>query len=337
MVIVMKTDASLKAISEVLGKVNNLGLKPYISKGKERTIIGLVGRVQIEADEFEKMSGVEKVIRILSPYKLASREIKGENTVIKINGKLEIGDRRLALMAGPCAVESRQQILETAIALKEMGVKILRGGAYKPRSSPYSFQGLKEKGLEYLDEAKKLTGMAVVTEVLSPEDVEVVAQVADILQVGARNMQNFPLLEKIGRTDKPVLLKRGMVATIEELLMSAEYILSSGNPRVMLCERGIRTFEKYTRNTFDISAVPLLKKLSHLPVIADPSHGTGVRDLVAPVAKAAVAAGADGLIIEVHPKPEEAMSDGFQSLNLEEFRALMNEIRALAPFLGRET
>lgn len=337
MVIVMKTDASLKAISEVLGKVNNLGLKPYISKGKERTIIGLVGRVQIEADEFEKMSGVEKVIRILSPYKLASREIKGENTVIKINGKLEIGDRRLALMAGPCAVESRQQILETAIALKEMGVKILRGGAYKPRSSPYSFQGLKEKGLEYLDEAKKLTGMAVVTEVLSPEDVEAVAQVADILQVGARNMQNFPLLEKIGRTDKPVLLKRGMVATIEELLMSAEYILSSGNPRVMLCERGIRTFEKYTRNTFDISAVPLLKKLSHLPVIADPSHGTGVRDLVAPVAKAAVAAGADGLIIEVHPKPEEAMSDGFQSLNLEEFRVLMNEIRALAPFLGRET
>ncbi len=336
MVIVMKTDASLKAISEVLGKVNNLGLKPYISKGKERTIIGLVGRVQVEPDEFEKMSGVEKVVRILSPYKLASREIKSENTVIKINGKFEIGDRQLALMAGPCAVESREQIVETAMALKEMGIKILRGGAYKPRSSPYSFQGLKEKGLEYLAEARKLTGMAVVTEVLAPEDVEAVAQVADILQVGARNMQNFPLLEKIGRTDKPVLLKRGMVATIEELLMSAEYILSGGNPRVMLCERGIRTFEKYTRNTFDISAVPLLKKLSHLPVIADPSHGTGVRELVAPVAKAAVAAGADGLIIEVHPKPEEAMSDGFQSLNLKEFRALVNEIRSLASLVGRE-
>lgn len=337
MIVVMKTDASLKSISEVITRINQLGLKPHISRGKERTIIGVIGRTPVEVEEFEKLAGVEKVVRILSPFKLASREVKPENTIIKINGKVEIGNNRLILMAGPCAVESRQQILETAQALKEMGVLVLRGGAYKPRSSPYSFQGLKEKGLEYLEEARRLTGMAVVTEVMDPGDIETVSRVADILQVGARNMQNFSLLDKIGRTDKPVLLKRGLMATIEELLMSAEYILSAGNPRVILCERGIRTFEKYTRNTFDISAIPLIKKLSHLPVIADPSHGTGVRDLVGPVARAAVAAGVDGLIIEVHPEPEAALSDGFQSLNLAEFRELMAEIKSLSQVLGRET
>ncbi|MGB9836557.1 MAG: 3-deoxy-7-phosphoheptulonate synthase [Candidatus Saccharicenans sp.] len=336
MVIVMKAGASLRAISEVLKRVSDLGLKPHVSKGHERTIIGVIGRLTVEPEYFENLPEVEKVVRILSPFKLASREIKPENSVFRLNGKTEIGGNRLVLMAGPCAVESREQIIETALALKEMGVKIIRGGAFKPRTSPYTFQGLKEKGLEYLGEAKERTGLAVVTEVMSAEDVDKVSQIADILQVGARNMQNYPLLESLGRIDKPVLLKRGMMSTLEELLMSAEYVLSNGNPRVILCERGIRTFEKYTRNTFDVSAIPLLKKLSHLPVVADPSHGTGVRDLVAPVSKAALVAGADGLLVEVHPDPASALSDGFQSLNFEEFARLVEEIKQLASVCGRE-
>lgn len=334
MVIVMKNDASLKDISEVLKRVKELGLKPHVSKGKERTIIGVIGRSEVSPEYFEALKGVEKVVRILSPYKLASREFKGEDTVIRING-LEIGGKQIVIMAGPCAVESREQIYEIAFALKEMGVKILRGGAYKPRTSPYSFQGLKEKGLEFLYDVKKDTGLAIVTEVMSPEDVEKVSMVADILQIGARNMQNFPLLEAVGKTDKPVLLKRGMMATLEELLMSAEYILSNGNPRVILCERGIRTFEKYTRNTFDISAIPLLKRLSHLPVIADPSHGTGVRELVVPVGKSAIVAGADGLIVEVHKDPSKAMSDGFQTLDFPMFSNLLSEIKKLSSLCGR--
>lgn len=334
MVIVMKPDASLKDISEVIKKIKEMGLKPHVSKGKERTVIGVIGRSEVNPEYFEALNGVEKVVRILSPYKLASREFKGEDTILRING-LEIGGKEIVIMAGPCAVESREQIFEIAHALKEMGVKILRGGAYKPRTSPYSFQGLKEKGLEYLYEVKKDTGLAVVTEVMSPEDVEKVGQVADILQIGARNMQNFSLLEAVGKTDKPVLLKRGMMATLEELLMSAEYILSNGNPRVILCERGIRTFEKYTRNTFDISAIPLLKKLSHLPVIADPSHGTGVRELVIPVGKSAIVAGADGLIVEVHKDPSKALSDGFQSLDFPMFSNLLTEIRKLSSVCGR--
>lgn len=334
MVIVMKNDASLKDISEVLKRVKELGLKPHVSKGKERTIIGVIGRSEVSPEYFEALKGVEKVVRILSPYKLASREFKGEDTVIRING-LEIGGKQIVIMAGPCAVESREQIYEIAFTLKEMGVKILRGGAYKPRTSPYSFQGLKEKGLEFLYDVKKDTGLAIVTEVMSPEDVEKVSMVADILQIGARNMQNFPLLEAVGKTDKPVLLKRGMMATLEELLMSAEYILSNGNPRVILCERGIRTFEKYTRNTFDISAIPLLKRLSHLPVIADPSHGTGVRELVVPVGKSAIVAGADGLIVEVHKDPSKAMSDGFQTLDFPMFSNLLSEIKKLSSLCGR--
>ncbi|MBC7362172.1 MAG: 3-deoxy-7-phosphoheptulonate synthase [Candidatus Aminicenantes bacterium] len=335
MIIVMKPGASVKGVSQVLKRVKELGLKPNLIKGKERTVIGVIGWVEVEPDYFEVLPEVEKVVRIMSPFKLASREFKNEDTVIRINGT-EVGGRKITLMAGPCAVESKEQIKEIAGVLKEMGVKILRGGAYKPRTSPYSFQGLKEKGLEYLDEVKRETGLAIVTEVMSPEDVEKVSQVADILQIGARNMQNYPLLQAVGKTDKPVLLKRGLMATIEELLMSAEYILSNGNTRVMLCERGIRTFEKYTRNTFDVSAIPLIKKLSHLPVIADPSHGTGVRDLVAAVGKAAVAAGADGLIVEVHKDPQSALSDGLQTLDFKMFSKFLEELRALCSACGRE-
>lgn len=335
MIIVMKPKASIKSVSQVLKKVRELGLKPNLSKGKERTVIGVIGWVNVEPDYFEVLPEVEKVVRILSPFKLASREFKNENTVIKING-IEIGGRKIALMAGPCAVEGKEQIKEIAWFLKEKGVRILRGGAYKPRTSPYSFQGLKEKGLEYLEEVKRETGLAIVTEVMSPEDVEKVSQVADILQIGARNMQNYSLLQAVGKTDKPVLLKRGLMATIEELLMSAEYILSNGNNRIILCERGIRTFEKYTRNTFDVSAIPLIKKLSHLPVIADPSHGTGVRDLVAPVGKAALAAGADGLIVEVHKDPQSALSDGPQALDFKLFSTFLEEIRNLCSVCGRE-
>lgn len=335
MIIVMKPEATVKEISEVLKKVKELGLKPHLSRGKERTIIGIIGRSETSSEFFEGIKGVEKVVRILSPFKLSSREFKGEDTVIKING-VEIGGKKIVIMAGPCAVESKEQIFEIANFLKEMGIKILRGGAYKPRTSPYSFQGLKEKGLEYLKEVKKETGLSIVTEVMSPEDVEKISTVADILQIGARNMQNFPLLEAVGKTDKPVLLKRGLMATLEELLMSAEYILSNGNPRVILCERGIRTFEKYTRNTFDISAIPLLKRISHLPVIADPSHGTGVRELVSPVGKSAIVSGADGLLIEVHKDPSKALSDGFQSLDFAMFSELLSELKVLGNACGRE-
>ncbi len=335
MIIVIKPEATVKEISEILKKVKELGLKPHISKGKERTIIGVIGRIDTLPEFFEGLKGVEKVVRILSPFKLASREFKNEGTVIKING-VEIGGKKIAIMAGPCAVESREQIFEIAYFLKENGVKILRGGAYKPRTSPYSFQGLKEKGLEYLSEVKKETGLAIVTEVMSPEDVEKISMVADILQIGARNMQNFALLEAVGKTDKPVLLKRGLMATLEELLMSAEYILSNGNPRVILCERGIRTFEKYTRNTFDISAIPLLKRLSHLPVIADPSHGTGVRELVPPVGKSAIVSGADGLLIEVHKDPSKALSDGFQTIDFSMFSKLLSELKEICYVCGRD-
>ncbi|MGQ9800606.1 MAG: 3-deoxy-7-phosphoheptulonate synthase [Candidatus Saccharicenans sp.] len=335
MLIVMKPGASVKAISRVLKRVRELGLKPNLSKGRERTLIGVIGRATVEPDYFEALPEVDKVILILSPFKLASREFKPEASLIKING-FEIGGKKIVMMGGPCAVESREQIREIALALKELGVKFLRGGAYKPRSSPYSFQGLKEKGLEYLAEVKRETGLAIVTEVMSPEEVEGVSQVADILQIGTRNMHNYSLLQAVGQSDKPVLLKRGFMATIEEFLMSAEYILSNGNPRVILCERGIRTFERLTRNTFDVSAIPLLKKLSHLPVIADPSHGTGMRDLVSPVSKAAIAAGADGLLIEVHKDPQSALSDGAQSLDFKMFRILLEELRDLCLACRRE-
>ncbi|MFN2225797.1 MAG: 3-deoxy-7-phosphoheptulonate synthase, partial [Anaerolineae bacterium] len=282
-----------------------------------------------------RMDGVERVMRVLPAYKLASRDFKAETTVVAINGE-RIGERRVVVMAGPCAVEDRTQMRETAAALREAGVRIMRGGAFKPRTSPYSFQGLGPEGLELLAEVGREYGLAVVTEVMAPEHVPLVAEFASILQIGARNMQNFSLLHAVGEAGKPVLLKRGMMSTIEEWLMSAEYILSHGNYQVMLCERGIRTFETLTRNTFDINAIPLLKSLTHLPVVADPSHGTGKWELVGPVARAAVAAGADGLIVEVHPHPSRALSDGAQSLKPDTFQRLMDELRAVARAVDRE-
>lgn len=336
MIIVMKTSATPEDIQTVINKVEKMGVKSHLSEGKEKTIIGLVGNVtSISTSQVQNFEGVEKVLRVSKPFKLASREFKPEKTEVKING-VSFGQKKIILIAGPCAVESREQILETAIRVKEAGASILRGGAFKPRTSPYSFQGLKEKGLEFLADAKEKTGLSIITEVMSPEQVPLVGEVADILQIGARNMQNYALLEAVGKNPKPVLLKRGMMATLEELLMAAEYILSNGNSNVILCERGIRTFERYTRNTLDISAVPLLTKLSHLPVCLDPSHATGARDLVLPLSKAAVAAGVDALIIEVHPYPEKALSDGAQSLNFDEFSILVNELKSLAKAVDRE-
>lgn len=336
MIIVMKKDAGEADIQRVAQRVMELGFRTHLSKGEERTIIGLIGDERpVNWETLERMEGVEKVLRVLPAYKLASRDFKPENTVISVQGT-RIGNREVVVMAGPCAVEDRSQMREIAQVVKEAGVHILRGGAFKPRTSPYSFQGLGQEGLEILAEMRAEFGLAIVTEVMAPEQVPLVAQYADILQIGARNMQNFALLHAVGELNKPVLLKRGMMATVEELLMSAEYILSHGNYQVMLCERGIRTFETYTRNTFDINAIPLLKSLTHLPVIADPSHGTGKWNLVGAVSKAAVAAGADGLIIEVHPHPSRALSDGAQSLKLPAFAELMAGLRAVAQAIGRE-
>jgi len=335
MIVVMQLKATAKQVGGVIKKIEELGFKPHMSEGEEKTIVGLVGSDRhVDPQVFTTLPGVEQVIPILRPFKLASREFKPKDSVINING-LKIGREEVIVMAGPCAVESKEQVLETAIAVKKAGAKILRGGAFKPRTSPYSFQGLGRKGLEFLAYAKEKTGLYIITEVLEPKDVPLVAQYADILQIGARNMQNFALLEEVGKVSKPVLLKRGMSSTLEELLLSAEYILSNGNYNVILCERGIRTFEKYTRNTLDISAVPVIKKLSHLPVIVDPSHSTGQRDLVNPISKAAIAAGADGLIIEVHPHPDKALCDGPQSLTLTEFEKFMKELKAITEAVGR--
>jgi 3-deoxy-7-phosphoheptulonate synthase len=336
MIVVMKPGATAAEIGAVIARVEEMGLTPHPIYGENHTVIAVVGEaVSVEPDVFLALGGVETVTRIGHQFKLASRQAKTEDTVIALNGTV-IGGRKLVVMAGPCSVESRTQMLETAQAVKEAGAKLLRGGAYKPRTSPYAFQGMGLKGLELLAEAREVTGLKVVTEVMTPEAVPLVSQYADILQIGARNMQNYGLLNAVGRTQRPVLLKRGMMSTIQELLMSAEYIMSNGNYRVMLCERGIRTFEPMTRNTFDLNAVPLLKQLSHLPVIADPSHGTGRWDLVAPMAKASIACGADGLIIEVHPHPEVAVSDGAQSLKPEKFAQLMRELKPLAEALGRD-
>ncbi|MBM4464917.1 MAG: 3-deoxy-7-phosphoheptulonate synthase [Chloroflexi bacterium] len=336
MIIIMKMGAGEEQIQEVVGQIEEMGFRAHLSCGEERTIIGVIGDERLVSPHvFELMEGVERTVPILHPFKLASRDFKPEDTVIPING-MHIGSREVVVMAGPCAVESREQLLETAWAVKEAGVRILRGGAFKPRTSPYSFQGLGKDGLEILAEVKEETGLAIVTEVMAPEDVPLVACYADILQVGARSMQNFSLLHAVGESKMPILLKRGMMSTLEELLMAAEYILSHDNYRVMLCERGIRTFdEKYTRNTLDINAVPVLQGLTHLPVIVDPSHGTGRWELVGPVAKAAVAAGADGLLIEVHPEPQRALSDGAQSLKPERFAQLIKELRRVAEAVGR--
>ncbi len=335
MVIVMKHNATAEEIASVIRNVEALGLKAHLSRGEERTIIGMIGDERpIEPEHFEALSGVERVVRILHPFKLASRDFHPDNSVVKIDG-VSVGARQVIVMAGPCSVESREQLMETAAAVKEAGAHILRGGAFKPRTSPYSFQGLGLKGLELLREAREEFGLPVITEVMSPQEVALVAQYADILQIGARNMQNFALLHAVGEVQKPVMLKRGMMSTVEELLMATEYILSHGNHRVMVCERGIRTFEPSTRYTMDINAIPVLKSLTHLPVIADPSHGTGKWDLVAPIARAAVAAGADGLIVEVHPHPEHALSDGGQSLKPERFAKMVADVRNIAQAIGR--
>jgi len=331
MIIVMKNQATDKQIDEVIRWIESLGFKAHPSRGVERTIIGVIGdeREKEGLKQAEFLEGVEKTIPILKPYKLASRESHQGNTVISV-GAVKIGGPEFVVMAGPCAVESEEQLLESAYIAKKGGAQILRGGAYKPRTSPYSFQGMEEEGLKLLDQVRLKTGIPVVTEVVNAADVDLVESYADILQIGARNVQNFPLLKAVGRSRKPVLLKRGMMTTIEELLMSAEYILAAGNPHVMLCERGIRTFETATRNTLDISAVPVLKNLTHLPVIVDPSHAAGQWKYVVPLARAAVAVGADGLLVEMHPEPEKAVCDGAQSLKPEKFYQMMDEIRTLS-------
>ena len=335
MVIVMKQDATSQQISDAIQRIEALGYAAHPDRGVERTIIGVVGNGRdLTPDLAEVWDGVEKVVRILKPFKLASRDFQRDDTIIALNGS-RIGSDQLVVMAGPCSVEGRAMMLETAHAVKEAGAKVLRGGAFKPRTSPYSFQGMGEEGLELLREAGEETGLLTVTEVMSVEQVPLVVRYADILQIGARNMQNYPLLHAVGEAQHPVLLKRGMSGTIEELLMSAEYILSHGNRRVMVCERGIRTFETYTRNTFDVNAIPAIQELSHLPVIADPSHGTGKSALVSAVSKAAVAAGANGLLIEVHPEPAKATSDGAQSLTLEAFAKLMKELKSIAEAVGK--
>jgi 3-deoxy-7-phosphoheptulonate synthase len=308
-----------------------------MSKGEETTVIGVIGdERKVDAANFQTLPGVEKVIPVLKPYKLASRDFQKKDTVVKVGADVKVGGGTFTIMAGPCAVETSEQTLECARKVSKSGARILRGGAFKPRTSPYAFQGLGREGLEILASARKETGLPVITEVMTVEDVPLVAEFADILQIGARNSQNFNLLDAAGRQPKPVLLKRGLSGTIEELLLSAEYILSRGNPNVILCERGIRTYEKATRNTLDISAVPVLKSLSHLPVVIDPSHATGLRHLVAPLAKAAVAVGADGVLIEVHPHPEKALCDGPQSLTPEMFEALVHELKPIAKAVGLE-
>jgi 3-deoxy-7-phosphoheptulonate synthase len=337
MIIVMKSGITDADVEEVCRRVIEMGYQPHTIRGEIKTVVAAVGEERGQADLriLEALETVEAVMPVQQPFKLASRETKSQATEVLVNG-ISIGGKRLVVMAGPCSVESRDQVLEVAEAVKAAGASILRGGAYKPRTSPYAFQGLKEQGLKYLAEAKKRTGLAVVTEVLETESVELVADYADILQIGARNVQNFSLLKRVAESGKPVLLKRGMSTSIQEWLLSAEYILAGGNPRVILCERGIRTFETSTRFTLDLNAVPVIKKLSHLPVIVDPSHGTGHWDLVAPMAKGAVACGADGLIVEVHPRPEEALSDGPQSLKPAKFAQLMQELRLVALAVGRE-
>jgi len=335
LIVVMQPTAGEGEIRGVCEYLEKAGLAVHLSQGVERTIIGAIGdRVKLSGLVLEALPGVEKVVPILAPYKLVSRTFRPEDTVVEV-GHLAVGGPAVQVMAGPCAVEDRGQLLETAHLVKEAGATILRGGAFKPRSSPYSFQGLEARGLEYLAEARESTGLLVVTEVMDPRTLPLVARYADILQIGARNMQNFFLLREVARVDKPVVLKRGPAATIEEWLLSAEYIVSGGNPRVILCERGIRTFETFTRNTLDLAAVPVVKHLSHLPVIVDPSHGIGKWRYVPAMARAALAAGADGLLIEVHPRPAAALCDGPQSLNPENFRALMGELKGLATFLGR--
>jgi 3-deoxy-7-phosphoheptulonate synthase len=336
MMIIMKTEALPEQVAQVIEAVQSAGLQTHISEGQERTVIGVVGDIRaIRQEQFILLPGVDRIVRISRPYKIASREFIPQNTVFPIDGVM-MGGEDIVIIAGPCSVENRDQLLETALAVREAGGHALRGGAYKPRTSPYSFQGLGEEGLEYLAEARELSGLPVVTEVMSPEQVGLVARYADILQIGARNMQNYALLHAVGKSQHPVLLKRGISATLEELLMAAEYILSHGNRRVILCERGIRTYETATRNTTDINAIPVLKAQTHLPVILDPSHSTGNWEYVTAIARAGIAAGADGLIVEVHLTPEAALSDGDQSLKPERFADLVKQVGLIAQAVGRK-
>ncbi|MEE8405445.1 MAG: 3-deoxy-7-phosphoheptulonate synthase [candidate division Zixibacteria bacterium] len=335
MVIVMENTATKEQIELVCQKLIDRGFDIHRSTGSNRTVLGVVGEThQVDTRDYEVMDGVHEVLRVTEPYKLAGRTFGPENSIVKVKD-VEFGGNKIVLMAGPCSIESRDQIKRIGGLLSPLSTRILRGGAYKPRSSPYSFQGLGEEGLKYLREAGDTHNMAVVSEVMDRADILPALKYVDIIQVGARNMQNFALLKELGKVDKPILLKRGMSATLQELLMAAEYILSGGNHQVILCERGIRTFENYTRNTMDISAIPILKTLTHLPIVADPSHGTGIRKQVAPMARAAVAAGADGLLIEAHYDPEIAFSDGAQTLYIEQYEKLVEELKIVATAVGR--
>ncbi|MGI6368391.1 MAG: 3-deoxy-7-phosphoheptulonate synthase [Anaerolineae bacterium] len=335
MIVIMRSRTPQEHIQAVVDKVNQLGLKPHISAGEETTIIGVIGdERRLDVSVFDMMEGVERVVRVLKPFKLSSRDFHPENTVIQVNGT-KIGADSVVIIGGPCSVESHEQLFEAARVVKESGGTLFRGGAYKPRTSPYSFRGLGEKALTWLAEVKAIYGLAIVTEVMSPDQIPMVSGVADIIQIGTRNMQNYALLDAAGRSERPVLLKRGMMSTIEELLMSAEYIMSNGNEQVILCERGIRTFETTTRNTLDISAVPVLKELTHLPVLMDPSHASGRARYVNALSRASIAAGADGLLIEMHPHPEQALSDGAQSISPEAYTTLIGDVRQVAAAVGR--
>lgn len=337
MIIVLRPDATEDQINHIIDKVQKLGLKPHVSKGTQRTIIGVIGPEDVlRVTPLEVFPGVETVLSVLAPYKLVSREFKAEDSVIDLGKSVKIGGKKIVVMAGPCAVENLDLLFEIARQVKNGGATVLRGGAFKPRTSPYSFQGLGEEGLKYLNQVGQELGLVTVSEVMDPRDVGLLAKYIDVLQIGARNMQNFNLLKEVGMTKKPVLLKRGLSSTVKELLMSAEYILAGGNFNVILCERGIRTFEDSTRNTLDISAVPVAKQLAHLPIIVDPSHAAGKWGLVLPLARAAVASGADGLIVEVHSHPEDALSDGAQSLLPNNFSAMMQDLKILAKAIGRE-
>ena len=336
MLVVMRHGAPDEDIKRVVAIIEEMGYQAHPMRGRQRTAIGIVGNdARIDASRLSALPGVQDILHVTPPYKQVSREWKSESSVVRLPGGLTIGGDEIVVMAGPCSVENESQIMTAALAVREAGATILRAGAYKPRSSPYSFQGLGKPGLKLLARAREETGLLVVTEAIDPEGVDPVAEVADIIQVGARNMQNYSLLKKVGRAGKPVLLKRGMSATIQELLLSAEYILAEGNPDVILCERGVRGFDSATRNLFDLSAIPVVHAMSHLPIIADPSHGTGHRDMVIPMARAAVAAGADGILVEVHPAPDQALSDGAQSLYPKQFEKMMRESRLIAEAIGR--
>ncbi|HAN98226.1 MAG TPA: 3-deoxy-7-phosphoheptulonate synthase [Planctomycetaceae bacterium] len=335
MLIVMQTHASGDDIAEVCRRIESLGLKAHPMPGATRTAIGITGNIDaIDARSFEALSGVRELVRVTKPYKLASREMHADDTVVPVAGT-RIGPGTFTVIAGPCSVENESMAMEIAEFLRERGVRLFRGGVFKPRTSPYAFQGLEDEGLRILERVRERTGVGIVTEVMEPDQVERVEQASDILQIGTRNMQNFPLLKRVGKAQRPVLLKRGMSATLEEWLMAAEYVLAGGNKQVILCERGIRTFADHTRNTLDLSVIPPAKQFSHLPILVDPSHGTGKRAYVHPMALAGLAAGADGLIVEIHPKPETAMSDGAQTLTLEQFDVLLTDLRRLAEALGR--